>query len=91
MKKIKQQNQKKWKKRKRIRILQIYGLSDLKKGKSFKIRNFFITILPNFIMKSNFKSKNKDTSETKKPKKLKVPDDDFTDLWSFRSKKRQKF
>jgi len=42
-------------------------------------------------MKSNFKSKNKDTSETKKPKKLKVPDDDFTDLWSFRSKKRQKF
>ena len=42
-------------------------------------------------MKSNFKAKDKDTSETKKPEKLEVPDDDFTDLWSYRSKKRQKF
>ena len=42
-------------------------------------------------MKSNLKLKNKDTSKTKKSKKLEVPDDDFTDLWSSRFKKRKRF
>jgi len=42
-------------------------------------------------MKSNFNLKNKDKDKIKKSEKLeKVPDTDFTDLWSFRSKKRQK-
>ena len=44
-------------------------------------------------MKANFKTKKNSKNEQKKgPKKLvdKNTDKNFTDLWSFRSKKRQK-
>tara|TARA_B110000014_G_scaffold259114_1_gene246344 strand:+ start:13271 stop:13405 length:135 start_codon:yes stop_codon:yes gene_type:complete len=43
-------------------------------------------------LKSNFKIKDKKKEEMKKPEKMEEekPDTNFTDLWSFRSKKRQK-
>lgn len=43
-------------------------------------------------MKSNFKRKDKEEKETKNPEKIEEEKigNDFTDLWSFRSKRRQK-
>jgi len=43
-------------------------------------------------LKSNFKRKNDEENKTIEPEKMEEEktDTDFTDLWSFRSKKRQK-